>query len=130
MTTPRIINFILAAAALVSAPPPARAQGPEAQASANEKFERGKQLYERGDAEAAIPFLRDAAESHKKDADAWYIYGHAGGESAGVFRLSEVTTRALITYKPEPGFTEEARQNNVTGVVRLRAVLAADGHVR
>src|SRR6184192_3485033 len=79
MTTPRIINFILAAAALalVSAPPPARAQGPEAQASANEKFERGKQLYERGDAEGAIRFLRDAAESHKKDADAWYIYGLA-----------------------------------------------------
>jgi periplasmic protein TonB len=30
---------------------------------------------------------------------------------------------------PEPGFTEEARRNNVTGIVRLRAVLSASGEV-
>ena len=41
-----------------------------------------------------------------------------------------MSRKAVITSKPEPGFTEEARQNNVTGVVRLRAVLAADGRVR
>jgi hypothetical protein len=44
-----------------------------------------------------------------------------GNES--VYRSSEVTTRAVITYKPEPGFTEQARQRNV-------AVLGADGRVR
>lgn len=46
-----------------------------------------------------------------------------------VFRMSEVTKPASITYKPEPGFTEEARKNNVTGVVRLRAVFSATGEV-
>jgi TonB family protein len=45
------------------------------------------------------------------------------------FRQNDVTVRALITYKPEPGFTEEARKNNVTGTVRLRAVLSASGEV-
>jgi TonB family protein len=45
------------------------------------------------------------------------------------FRTNEVTKRALITHKPEPGFTEEARQNGAEGVVRLRAVLTADGKV-
>ena len=45
------------------------------------------------------------------------------------FKQSDVTQRALITYKPEPGFTEEARRNNVTGIVRLRAVLSASGEV-
>jgi len=45
------------------------------------------------------------------------------------FRHNEVTKRALITYKPEPGFTEEARLNGAEGVVRLRAVLSASGEV-
>jgi TonB family protein len=45
------------------------------------------------------------------------------------FRQSEVTRKALITFKPEPGFTEDARKNGVEGVVRLRAVLNASGGV-
>ncbi|MBV8856422.1 MAG: energy transducer TonB [Acidobacteria bacterium] len=46
------------------------------------------------------------------------------------FRQNEVTRKALITFKPEPGFTEEARKNNVTGVVRLRAVLHSSGGIQ
>ncbi|MBV8859243.1 MAG: energy transducer TonB [Acidobacteria bacterium] len=45
------------------------------------------------------------------------------------FRPDAVSVRALITFKPEPGFTEEARKNNVTGTVRLRAILSASGEV-
>ncbi|MCA1622183.1 MAG: energy transducer TonB, partial [Acidobacteria bacterium] len=45
------------------------------------------------------------------------------------FRQNEVTRRAIITLKPEPGFTEEARKNGVEGVVRLRAVLNVSGEV-
>lgn len=41
-----------------------------------------------------------------------------------------VTTRAVITYKPEPSFTEKARGSNVEGVVKLRLLLASDGTVR
>jgi protein TonB len=40
-----------------------------------------------------------------------------------------VTRAALITFKPEPGFTEEARRDNVSGVVKLRALLKYDGTV-
>jgi periplasmic protein TonB len=46
-----------------------------------------------------------------------------------IFKHDEVSARAVITFKPEPGFTEEARKNNVTGTVRLRAVLSASGEV-
>ena len=61
--------------------------------------------------------------------------GPGGGGGGGVditrpFRPNEVTRKALITFKPEPGFTEEARKNNVTGVVRLRAILHASGAVQ
>ncbi|HEV2864795.1 MAG TPA: TonB family protein [Pyrinomonadaceae bacterium] len=52
------------------------------------------------------------------------------GDLSGVFPWDKVTTKAVILFKPEPAFTEEARKNNVSGVVRLRAVLGADGRVR
>ncbi|HEX7313932.1 MAG TPA: energy transducer TonB [Pyrinomonadaceae bacterium] len=52
-----------------------------------------------------------------------------GVEAAGPYRSVEVEKRAIIVYKPEPGFTEEARRHYVTGVVRLRAVLSSSGKV-
>jgi TonB family protein len=60
--------------------------------------------------------------------------GKGGGGGGDVdysrpFRQTEVTRKAVITFKPEPGFTEEARKNNVTGAVRLRAILSAGGGV-
>ena len=60
--------------------------------------------------------------------------GPGGGGGGGVdytrpFKQNDVSVRALITFKPEPGFTEEARKNNVTGMVRLRAILNASGEV-
>ena len=51
------------------------------------------------------------------------------GERDGVLRVREVTRRAVLIFKPEPGFTEAARRNNVTGVVKLRLALRADGTV-
>jgi len=50
-------------------------------------------------------------------------------ESDGPFRTNQVMSRAVITSKPEPGFTEEALDNDVFGVVRLRAVLNSKGEV-
>jgi TonB family protein len=47
-----------------------------------------------------------------------------------VFRAGDVTRKVFISHKPEPLYTVEARRNNVTGAVRLRLVLAADGTVR
>lgn len=69
-------------------------------------------------------------ESMRELAASLRLYGRLGGENQGIFRMLEVTQKALITSKPEPGFTEEARKNNTTGTVRLRAVLGADGRVR
>jgi hypothetical protein len=52
---------------------------------------------------------------------------HAAGEP---YKVSEVARKAIIVFKSEPGFTEGAKRSNVTGVVRLRAVLAGDGKVK
>jgi TonB family protein len=46
-----------------------------------------------------------------------------------IYKIKEVTRRAQAIYKPEPGYTEKARRNQTTGVVRLRVVLSATGKV-
>ena len=48
-------------------------------------------------------------------------------DSDGPFRINQVMSRAVITFKPEPSFTEKALDNDVYGVVRLRAVLSSKG---
>ena len=47
-----------------------------------------------------------------------------------VYSGKDVTTKARVISKPEPQYTEIARQNQVTGTVVLRAVFTADGQVR
>ena len=37
--------------------------------------------------------------------------------------------KAIVVYKPEPGYTEEARKKRVSGTVILRVVLSPDGGV-
>ena len=55
--------------------------------------------------------------------------GGPGGGGGGPLTAKQVTTKAVILSKPEPGYTEEARKNNVVGTVVLRAVLASNGMV-
>jgi TonB family protein len=57
--------------------------------------------------------------------------GGGGGEQDYTrnFNAREVTRKAILVSKPEPGFTEAARKNNVTGTVRLRMLLGANGSV-
>ncbi|HEX7314280.1 MAG TPA: energy transducer TonB [Pyrinomonadaceae bacterium] len=60
---------------------------------------------------------------------------NTGGGDAPVdynrpFKQNEVTKKAVPVFKPEPGFTEWARRFNVTGVVRLRAILDKSGQMK
>jgi TonB family protein len=56
--------------------------------------------------------------------------GDAPADGDRPFTQKEVTQKARITYKSEPGFTEDARKFQVTGTVRIRAILAATGEVK
>jgi TonB family protein len=47
-----------------------------------------------------------------------------------LFEARDVTRKPHISHKPEARYTSAARENNVTGTVRLRLALAADGTVR
>jgi TonB family protein len=60
--------------------------------------------------------------------------GPGGGGGGGfdpnhIFNAREVSRKAMVTDKPEPLYTEEARKNQITGTVTLRMVLNANGSV-
>jgi TonB family protein len=50
-------------------------------------------------------------------------------DNANAFTLKEVDRRPFIAFKPEPSYTEDARQNALTGSVILKAIFTADGAV-
>jgi TonB family protein len=49
--------------------------------------------------------------------------------SQPVYKVNEATRKVVIVSRPVPGYTEEARRNQITGTVRLRFVAAADGKI-
>ncbi len=51
-------------------------------------------------------------------------------EAEQVYSGKEVTTKARVTAKPEPRYTQQARNQQTTGTVVLRCVFAADGTVK
>lgn len=55
---------------------------------------------------------------------------NATDDEKEIYNPQEVTTRAIITFKQQPEYTEAARKNQISGVVRVMAVLAADGNVK
>lgn len=52
------------------------------------------------------------------------------GEPKLVYSGKDVTTKVRVLSKPEPGYTESARSNGVTGTVVLRCVFTADATVK
>jgi TonB family protein len=50
-------------------------------------------------------------------------------ESGPVYTTKEVTRKAVIVFKPEPQYTEQAREGRVSGTVILKAVLSSSGKV-
>ncbi len=50
-------------------------------------------------------------------------------DNANAFTVKEVDRKPFVAFKPEPNYTEEARQNGLTGSVILKAVLTAEGAV-
>lgn len=78
------------------------------------------------------PDAADAAEL-REELEAIRFYADAASSddpARKVYSTRDGIQRAEILSKPEPGYTEEARRANVSGVVRLRVVLGADGTVQ
>lgn len=55
--------------------------------------------------------------------------GGGGGDPNRIFSGKDVSQKARVLSKPEPQYTEEARKNQITGTVVLRAVFTSGGQV-
>jgi TonB family protein len=55
--------------------------------------------------------------------------GNNGEDYNKTFNPSQVNVKARILSRPEPQYTEEARKNQISGTVVLRAVFASNGQV-
>lgn len=55
---------------------------------------------------------------------------NASDQSAEPFRPSEVDQRVVVVTKPNPSYTDSARQGSTKGVVILKAVFAGNGSVK
>lgn len=55
--------------------------------------------------------------------------GGGGGDYNRIFSGKEVSSKARVLSKPEPQYTEDARKNQITGTVVLRAVFTSGGQV-
>ena len=56
-------------------------------------------------------------------------YAACGNGRDQTYKGTEVEQRARLLLKPEPQYTEEARRNQITGTVMLRAVFSSAGEV-
>lgn len=83
--------------------------------------------------------IQDYLLHHPQDADVWHQRSEALWAMAQrigekitaqlTYPSKDITSRAIITYKPFVSFTEEARRQVVNGTIRVRAVLNKDGKV-
>ncbi len=55
--------------------------------------------------------------------------GGGGTDYNKIFNGKDVTSKARILSKPEPTYTEDARKNQITGTVVLKAVFSSSGQV-
>lgn len=55
---------------------------------------------------------------------------NSGQQTDKVYKASEVTRKVWIISKPDPEYTQEAREKKVEGKVRLRLVMGSSGKVR
>src|SRR5262249_58144490 len=52
-----------------------------------------------------------------------------GGNGSDVWKIRDVSERPRVTFKPEPQYTEAARQTAITGTVILQAIFTQSGEV-
>ena len=100
----------------------------------------GEQVIRYGQAADSLEnYLQLAPESSEKqtwseqlDSLRFYIAAHTkeGKRNYRLYLGSEVTTKARLISKPEPTYTEGARNGQVSGTVVLKAVFASDATVK
>lgn len=108
--------------------------------------EKGVELYEKGDYPAAIEILQKATEADKKDGIAWRFLGMAYARTKNLKKARKALDEAddfkdkdsdkfydtpiKFISKPYPRYTDEARNNNITGKIKIAVEFGANGQIR
>ena len=85
-------------------------------------------------AESARRYLALSVNPSSKKSEEWrnradLLDDFASADNAAGYSAKEVTTKAVISAKPEPTYTDEARRNGTTGTIALQVLLGANGKV-
>lgn len=107
--------------------------------------DRGIDLYREGKFTEAITTLQSAVTANEDDRIAWlflggaFVHQDAKDEAAEAFGRMSGTKQpppppkydrtVKITYKPRPGYTEEARRNRSSGTIRVVVEFCSDGTI-
>jgi TonB family protein len=71
-----------------------------------------------------------AAQPWKEQLETLKFYIGEKVSTDQIYKSRDVTTKARLISKPEPFYTQAARNAQITGTVVLRCVFAADGTVK
>lgn len=111
--------------------------------------EKGIEFYQKGEYEKAAQYLQTVVEVDKKDRKAWLYLGMSlgrlkkGKEAVKAFKKADKLTpketeaevvgddkKIKITVKPRPTYTDEARQNQVQGKIKMAIEFGADAKIK
>lgn len=82
------------------------------------------------DARMLEHFISSAKYNESKiNSDSEELQENASLEESKVYKPSETAQKARLVLKQQPIYTYEARQNQIQGVIRISAILRADGFV-
>ncbi|HEX8279709.1 MAG TPA: energy transducer TonB [Segetibacter sp.] len=106
--------------------------------------DKGIELYQQKNYQAAIPVLKSVIEEDKKDWNAWLYLGmslaktekekealEAFRKGASYYPKNQYLKDEVfkITAKPRPNYTDLARSNSVSGIVSFAVEFDAEGKV-
>jgi TonB family protein len=110
-----------------------------------DKTDKGIELYLQGDYNGAISILQDVVQTNKNNRDAWLYLGMSfarirknkealkalrKGDSISSKNSSNYDKELKIISKPHCRYTDSARENSITGTVKLAVEFGADGTIK
>jgi hypothetical protein len=132
----RIVSFVFVVVMAVTS---AIAQEPQSER------DRGIDLYREGKFTEAITALEAAVAANESDRGAWmylggaYVNTNEDGKAAKAFAKMRATRQVgppptydksvKVTWKPRPGYTDEARRNMSSGTIGVAVEFRANGTV-
>ena len=113
----------------------------------NPERDKAFEFYESGEYQKAVEIFRTVVETDKKDRRAWLFLalalaktGKANDAIKAARKGASISVKNVppgaydkelkITSKPRASYTDEARKNQVTGMVRLVVEFGADGKIK